>query len=107
MSDPSSSRYRFNAGDTRRARLKIEPTAMMTGIVVLAHAAFIGNAIAATEYAVDGLAVGTQLNLGSTSYREYINVIRATNLWGLYGARRHELRKNDEDLTPRPIHSYT
>jgi hypothetical protein len=71
MSDPSSSRYRFNAGDTRRARLKIEPTAMMTGIVVLAHAAFIGNAIAATEYAVDGLAVGTQLNLGSTSYREY------------------------------------
>jgi hypothetical protein len=71
MSDPSSSRYRFNAGDTRRARLKIEPTAMMTGIVVLAHAALIGNAIAATEYAVDGLAVGTQLNLGSTSYREY------------------------------------
>jgi hypothetical protein len=71
MSDPSSTRYRFNAGDTRRARLKIEPTAMITGIVVLAHAALIGNAIAATEYAVDGLAVGTQLNLGSTSYREY------------------------------------
>src|SRR5215467_15288358 len=71
MSDPSSTRYRFNAGDTRRARLRIEPTAMMTGIVVLAHAALIGNAIAATEYAVDGVAVGTQLNFGSASYREY------------------------------------
>src|SRR5262252_1507871 len=71
MSDPSSTRYRFNAGDTRRARLRIEPTAMMTGIVVLAHAALIGNAIAATEYAVDGLAVGTRLNFGSASYREY------------------------------------
>src|SRR5260370_6765327 len=71
MSDPSFTRYRFNAGNTRRARLRIEPVAMMTGIVVLAHAALIGNAIAATEYAVDGLAVGTQLNLGSTSYREY------------------------------------
>src|SRR5499427_2049207 len=71
MSDPSSTRYRFNAGDTRRARLRIEPTAMMTGIVVLAHAALIGNAIAATEYAVDGIAVGTRLNFGSASYREY------------------------------------
>src|SRR6516164_650668 len=71
MSDPSSTRYRFNAGDTRRARLTIEPTAMMTGIVVLAHAALIGNAIAATEYAVDGLAVGTRLNFSSASYREY------------------------------------
>src|SRR5262249_12702337 len=71
MSDPSSTRYRFNAGDTRRARLRIEPTAIMTGIVVLAHAALIGNAIAATEYAVDGLAVGTRLNFGSASYREY------------------------------------
>ena len=71
MSDPSSTRYRFNAGATRRARLRIEPTAMMTGIVVLAHAALIGNAIAATEYAVDGPAVGTRLNFGSASYREY------------------------------------
>jgi hypothetical protein len=71
MSDPSSTRYRFNAGNTRRARLRIEPTAMMTGIVVLAHAALIGNAIAATEYAVDGLAVGTRLNFGSASYRDY------------------------------------
>ena len=43
----------------------------MTGIVVLARAALIGNAMAATEYAVDGLTVGTQLNFGSASYREY------------------------------------
>src|SRR5215471_14760797 len=71
MSAPSSTRYRFNAGNTRRARLRIEPAAMMAGIVLLAHAALSGNAIAATEYAVDGLAVGTQLNLGSKSYREY------------------------------------
>src|SRR5262245_10134173 len=71
MSGPSSIRHRFNAGNTRRARLRTGPAAMMTGIVVLAHAALSGNAIAATEYAVDGLAVGTQLNLGSKSYREY------------------------------------
>src|SRR5262249_5921358 len=30
-----------------------------------------GNALAATEYAVDGLAVGTQLDFDSASYREY------------------------------------
>ena len=41
---------------------------MGAGIVVFAY----GNAMAApTEYAVDGLAVGTQLNFGSASYREY------------------------------------
>src|SRR5262249_36836799 len=71
MSHPSPTRHRFNAGNKRRVWLRIEPAAMMTGIVVLAHAALIGNAMAATEYGVDGLAVGTQLNLGSKSYREY------------------------------------
>jgi hypothetical protein len=71
MSDPSPTRHRFNAGNTRRARLGIEVAAIRTGIVVLAHAVLIGNAIAATEYAVDGLTVGTQLNFGSASYREY------------------------------------
>jgi hypothetical protein len=71
MSDPSDTRCRFNAGNTRRARLWIEGAAIRTGIVVLAHAVLIGNAIAATEYAVDGVAVGTQLNFGSASYREY------------------------------------
>ena len=45
---------------------------MRAGIVVLAYVILYGNAIAApTEYAVDGLAVGTQLNLGSASYGEY------------------------------------
>jgi hypothetical protein len=60
-----STTYRFNAGNKRRA------TAMRTGIVVLAYAALCGNAVAATEYAIDGLAVGTQLNFGSAAYREY------------------------------------
>jgi hypothetical protein len=71
MSHPSPTRRRFNAGNDRRVWLRIEGAAIRTGIVVLAHAALIGNAIAATEYAVDGFAVGTQLNFGSASYREY------------------------------------
>ena len=71
MSHPSPTRRRFNAGNNRRVWLRIEGAAIRTGIVVLAHAALIGNAIAATEYAVDGAAVGTQLNFGSASYREY------------------------------------
>ena len=41
-------------------------------IVVFAYVVLYGNAIAAPmEYAVDGLAIGTQLNFGSASYREY------------------------------------
>jgi len=45
---------------------------MGAGIVVFAYVVLYSNAIAApTEYAVDGLAVGTQLNFGSASYREY------------------------------------
>src|SRR5262249_16192020 len=71
MSDPSPTRHRFKAGNTRRARLRVEVAAIRTGLAVLAHAVLIGNAIAATEYAVDGLTVGTQLNFGSASYREY------------------------------------
>ena len=43
---------------------------MRTGVAVLAYFVLYGNAIA-TEYAVDGLAVGTRLNIGSASYREY------------------------------------
>src|SRR5215831_19742218 len=54
MSDPSPTRHRFKAGNTRRARLRVEVAAIRTGIVVLAHAVLIGNAIAATEYAVEG-----------------------------------------------------
>ena len=65
MPDSSPTTYRFDAGNKRRA------TAMRTGIVVLAYVVLCGNSVAATEYAVDGLAVGTQLNFGSASYREY------------------------------------
>jgi hypothetical protein len=44
---------------------------MRTAIVLLAQLVLCGNALAATEYAVDGLPVGTQLDFGSASYREY------------------------------------
>src|SRR5215467_14496016 len=45
---------------------------MGASIVVFAYVVLYGNAIAApTEYAVDALAVGTQLNFDSASYREY------------------------------------
>jgi ribosomal protein L9 len=72
MSDPSPTTRRFNVSNNRRARLKIRAAAMGAGIVVVAYVVLYGSAIAApTEYAVDGLAVGTQLNFGSTSYREY------------------------------------
>jgi hypothetical protein len=65
MPNSSPTTYRFDAGNKRRA------TAMRTGIVVLAYVVLCGNAVAATEYAIDGLAVGTQLNFSSASYREY------------------------------------
>jgi hypothetical protein len=44
---------------------------MRTGIVLLAQLLLCGSALAAMEYAVDGVAVGTQLDFGSASYREY------------------------------------
>ena len=72
MSDPSPTTHRFNVSNNRRARLRIRAAAMGAGIAVLAYVVLHGSAIAApTEYAVDGLAVGTQLNFGSASYREY------------------------------------
>src|SRR6266478_1598624 len=71
MSDPSQITYRFDARNKRSVRLRIEAARMRTGIVVLAQLVLCGSALAATEYAVDGLAVGTQLDFGSTSYREY------------------------------------
>ena len=70
MSDQSPTTHRFNVGNKRRVRLRIGAAAMRTGIAVLAYIILYGNA-AATEYAVDGLAVGTQLNFSSASYREY------------------------------------
>jgi hypothetical protein len=72
MSDPSPTTHRFDVSNNRRVRLRIGAVAMGASIVVFAYVALYGNAIAApTEYAVDGLAVGTQLNFGSASYREY------------------------------------
>src|SRR5262245_64107942 len=71
MSYPSPTTRRFDVSNNRRVRLRIGAAAMGAGIVVFAYVVLYGNAIAApTEYAVDGLAVGTQLNFGSASYRE-------------------------------------
>jgi ribosomal protein L9 len=72
MSYPSPTTHRFDVSNNRGVRLRIGAAAMGAGIVVFAYVVLYGNAIAApTEYAVDGLAVGTQLNFGSASYREY------------------------------------
>jgi len=71
MSDPAPTTHGFNVGNDRRVRLRIAAVTMTTAIVILAYVALYGNAIAAAEYAVDGLAVGTQLNFTSASYREY------------------------------------
>jgi ribosomal protein L9 len=69
---PSPTTHRFDVSNNRRVRLRIGAAAMGAGIVVFACVVLYGDAIAAPmEYAVDGLAVGTQLNFGSASYREY------------------------------------
>src|SRR5215468_8019892 len=71
MSDPAPTTHGFNVGNDRRVRPRIAAATMTTAIVILAYVALYGNAIAAAEYAVDGLAVGTQLNFTSASYREF------------------------------------
>src|SRR5262249_55914362 len=71
MSDPSPNTYRFNDRNKRSVRVRVETARMRTGIVVLAQLILCGNALAAPEYAVDGSAVGTQLDFDSASYREY------------------------------------
>ena len=68
MSDSSPTRHRVNK---HLVRFSVEAAAVLTATVVLAHAALTGHAMAATEYAVDGLPVATQLNFGRASYREY------------------------------------
>jgi hypothetical protein len=68
MSDSSPTRHRVNK---HLVRFSVEAAAVLTATVVLAHAALTGHAMAATEYAVDGLAVATQLNFSRASYREY------------------------------------
>jgi hypothetical protein len=71
MPDQSPITYRFNAHNKRGVRLRIEAATMKAGIVVIAQLILCGNALSATEYAVDGLVVGTQLDFGSAPYREY------------------------------------
>src|SRR5262245_65523444 len=72
MSDSSPTTHRFNVSNNRRACLRIRAAALGAGIVVVAYIVSYANAMAAPmEYAVDGLAVGTQLDFGSASYREY------------------------------------
>jgi hypothetical protein len=56
----------------RRKETKVGVAAMKVGIAVVAFSLLCGDAIAApTQYAVDGLAIGTHLNFDSASYREY------------------------------------
>lgn len=71
MSQSSPTRHHFNAGRKRLVRFKIEAAAVLTATAVLSHGALIGHAIAATAYAVDGVAVASQLNFNSASYRDY------------------------------------
>src|SRR5262249_827963 len=91
MSDPSPTRHRFKAGNTRRARLRVEVAAIRTGIVVLAHAVLIGNAIAATESAVAGrngrLWQCLLLPLSLQTGRAYRFALRAVQLRGRDGFR--------------------
>src|SRR5262245_58391878 len=70
MSVPSPT-TQHRARKKRRVRLRIEAATVRTAIVLLAQLVVCGSALAATEYAVDGRAVGTQLDFGSASYREY------------------------------------
>src|SRR5512133_1931284 len=71
MSQSSPTRHHFSADSKRFVRLKIEAAAVLTATAILAHGALIDHAIAATAYAVDGVAVATQLNFNSASYRDY------------------------------------
>jgi hypothetical protein len=71
MSQSSPTRHHFSAGNKHLVRFRVEAAAVLTATAILAHAALIDRAIAATAYAVDGLAVATQLNFKSAPYRDY------------------------------------
>ena len=71
MSQSSPTRHHFSADSKRLVRFRIEAAAVLTATAILAHGALIDHAIAATAYAVDGVAVATQLNFNSASYRDY------------------------------------
>jgi hypothetical protein len=68
MGSDMAQRHEFK----RRKETKVGAAAMKVGIAVLAFSLLCGDAIAApTQYAVDGLAIGTHLNFDSASYREF------------------------------------
>src|SRR5262249_42225790 len=71
MSQSSPTRHHFSADSKHFVRFRVEAAAVLTATAILAHRALIDHAIAATAYAVDGLAVATQLNFNSASYRDY------------------------------------
>jgi hypothetical protein len=71
MSQSSPTRHHFSADSKHFVRFRIEAAAVLTATAILAHGALIDHAIAATAYAVDGLAVATQLKFNSASYRDY------------------------------------
>ena len=60
------------ANHGRNNRGRVGAVVMRTGIAFLASIVLSANATAApTQYAVDGLAIGTKLSFDSGSYREY------------------------------------
>src|SRR5919201_1062865 len=71
MSQSSPTKHHFSAGRKRLVRFRIEAAAVLTATANLAHGALIDHAKGATAYAVDGLAVATQLKFNSASYRDY------------------------------------
>jgi hypothetical protein len=71
MSKSSPTRHHFSADSKHFVRFRIEAAAALTATAILAHGALIDHATAATAYAVDGVAVATQLNFKSASYRDY------------------------------------
>ena len=80
--------------------------AMRATSAALAYVVLFGNAIAAPgEYAVDGLAVGKQLNRGSVHLIGNTSVAQVTNSTDLHGARKNEVTNSDEGPISRPIRS--
>src|SRR5215813_631874 len=105
MSDPSPTTHRFNVSNNRRVPLRIRAAPMWVGIIIVAYVISYGNAIAAPmEYAVDGLAVGTQLNFGSASYREY-KCSPSDQFDGLTWCQKTRSDKERRRPYTRPIHS--
>src|SRR5262249_31367307 len=71
MSQSSPTRHHFSADSKHFVRFRVEAAAVLTATAILAHRALIDHAIAAAASPLDGLAVATQLNFNSASYRDY------------------------------------